>query len=174
MKNKKSYFQLNYAKYEINARNFIALVRENQLSACKMTPTRLTFGVRRKKSIFESRKARVRPMNRTLLGHVSLLPRQTILKVRKPEFGTALARCCAENKCWRSEFGPELPAKSIPTLSFQQLHDIGNWSSATFLPMNLGCFGSSFKPHTYREPPIFHTSIMIYYSRWAFSARQPL
>ena len=49
----------------------------------------------------ESRRARVRPMDSTLLGHVSLLPRQTILKVRKPEFGSALARCYSENKCWR-------------------------------------------------------------------------
>ena len=55
----------------------------------------------------ESRRARVGLMDGTLLGHVSLLPRQTILKVRKPEFGTALARCCAENKCWEPEFGPE-------------------------------------------------------------------
>ena len=36
----------------------------------------------------QSRRARVRPMNGTLLGHVSLLPRQTILEVRKSEFGT--------------------------------------------------------------------------------------
>ena len=43
----------------------------------------------------------------TLLGHVSLLPRQTILEVRKPEFDTALARCWVENECWRREFGPE-------------------------------------------------------------------
>ena len=55
----------------------------------------------------ESRRARVGIMDRTLLGHVSLLPRQTILEVRKPEFGTALTRCCAKNKCWR----PELAAK---------------------------------------------------------------
>ena len=41
------------------------------------------------------------------------------LEVRKPEFGTALARCCAEHKCWRPEFGPELVAKYIPELSFQ-------------------------------------------------------
>ena len=46
----------------------------------------------------ESRRARVWPMDGTLLAHVSLLPRQTILEVRKPEFGTALAHCCAENK----------------------------------------------------------------------------
>ena len=37
-------------------------------------------------------------MDGTLLGHVSLLPRQTILEVRKSEFGSALARCCAEDK----------------------------------------------------------------------------
>ena len=36
----------------------------------------------------QSRRARVRPMNGTLLGHVSLLPRQSILAVRKSEFGT--------------------------------------------------------------------------------------
>ena len=59
----------------------------------------------------ESRRARVGLMNGTLLGHVSLLLRQTILEVRKPEFGTALARCCAKNKCWRPEFGPEFAAK---------------------------------------------------------------
>ena len=86
-------------------------------------------------SISESRRARVRLMDGTLLGHVSPLPRQTILEVRKPDFGTALARCCAENKCWRPEFGPELVAKCISELSFQQRHDIGNRSMATFLPM---------------------------------------
>ena len=80
----------------------------------------------------ESRRARVGFMDGTLLGHVSLLPRQTILEVKKPEFGTALARCCAENKCWRPEFGPALAAKCIPELSFQKRHDIGNRSSANF------------------------------------------
>ena len=35
----------------------------------------------------ESRKTRVRYMDGTLLGHGSLLPRQTILELRKPEFG---------------------------------------------------------------------------------------
>ena len=59
----------------------------------------------------ESRRARVGLMDGTLLGHVSLLPRQTILQVRKPEFGTVLARCCAKNKYWRPEIGPELAAK---------------------------------------------------------------
>ena len=63
-----------------------------------------------------------------LLGHVSLLPRQTILEVRKPEFGTALTRCCAKNKCWR----PELAVKCIPELPFQQRHDIGSRSSENF------------------------------------------
>ena len=80
----------------------------------------------------QSRRARVGPMDGTLLGHVSLLPRQTIPEVREPEFGTALACCCAENKCWRPEFGPELAAKCIPELSFQQRHDIGRRSSANF------------------------------------------
>ena len=80
----------------------------------------------------QSRRARVGLMDVTLLGHVSLLPRQTILEVRKPDFGTALARCCAENKCWRPEFGPELAAKCIPELSFQQRHDISSRSSANF------------------------------------------
>ena len=80
----------------------------------------------------ESRRARVGLKDGTLLGHVSLLPRQTILEVRKPEFGTALACCCAENKCWRPEFGPALAAKCIPELSFQQRHDIGSRSSANF------------------------------------------
>ena len=80
----------------------------------------------------ESRRARVGLMDGTLLGHVSLLARQTIPEFRKPEFGTALAHCCAENKCWRPEFGPELAAKCIPELSFQQRHDIGSWSSANF------------------------------------------
>ena len=37
-------------------------------------------------SSYESRRTRVRPMNATLLGYVSLLPRQSILEVRKPEF----------------------------------------------------------------------------------------
>ena len=37
--------------------------------------------------------AGVRPIDGTLLGHVSFLPRQTILEVIKPEFGTASARC---------------------------------------------------------------------------------
>ena len=83
-------------------------------------------------SSYERRRARVGLMDGTLLGHVSLLPRQTILEVRKPELGTALARCCAKNKCWRPEFGPELAAKCIPELSFQQRHDIGSWSSANF------------------------------------------
>ena len=80
----------------------------------------------------ESRRARVGLMDGTLLGHVSLLPRQTILEVRKPEFGTALARCCAKNKCWRPGFGPELAAKPSSELSFQQRHDIGSRSSANF------------------------------------------
>ena len=74
----------------------------------------------------ESRRARVRPMDGTLLCHMSLLPRQPILEVKKPEFGTAMARFCAENKCWRSGFGPELATKCIPELSFQQRHDIGS------------------------------------------------
>ena len=56
----------------------------------------------------ESRRARVGLMDGTLLGNVSLLLRQTILEMKKPEFGTTLARFCAENKCWRPEFGPEL------------------------------------------------------------------
>ena len=80
----------------------------------------------------EGRRAGVGPMDGTLLGHVSFLPRQTILEVRKPEFGTALARFCAENKCWWPEFGQELAAKCIPELSFQQRHDIGSRSSANF------------------------------------------
>ena len=80
----------------------------------------------------ESRRATFGLMDGTLLGHVSLLPRQTILEVRKPEFGTALARCCVENKCWQPEFGPALAAKCIPELSFQQRHDIGSRSSANF------------------------------------------
>ena len=49
----------------------------------------------------ESRRARVRPKDGTLLGHVSILPRQTILEMRKSEFGTALARCCAGKKRWQ-------------------------------------------------------------------------
>ena len=80
----------------------------------------------------DSRRARVGLMDGTLLGHVSLLPRQTIPEVRKPEFGTTLAHCCAENKYWRPEFGPELAAKCIPELSFQQRHNIGSRSSANF------------------------------------------
>ena len=80
----------------------------------------------------ESRRARVGLMDGTLLGHVSLLPWQTILEVRKPEFSTALACCCAENKCWRPEFGPALAAKCIPELSFQQRHDISSRSSVNF------------------------------------------
>ena len=97
----------------------------------------------------ESRRARVRPMDGTLLRNVSLLPRKTILEVRKPEFGIALARFCAENKCWRPEFGSELTAKCIPKLSFQQRDDIGNRSLANFwqywasvgpyLTSHLGC-----------------------------------
>ena len=91
----------------------------------------------------ESRRARVRSMDGTLLNHVSLLPRQTILKVRNPEAGTALARCCAENMCWRPEFGPELAAMCISELSFQQRHNIGNRSSARFLPMLGQCWAVS-------------------------------
>ena len=68
-------------------------------------------------------------------------------KMRKPEFGTALARCCAENKCWRPQFGPELSAKCISELSFQKRHNIGNRSSATILPMLGKCWAvSSFAP----------------------------
>ena len=91
----------------------------------------------------ENRRVRVQLMDGTLLGHVSFLPRQTILKVRKPEFGTALVSCCAENKCWRPEFGPELAAKCISELSFQKRHDIGNRSSVTFLPMLGQCWAVS-------------------------------
>ena len=83
----------------------------------------------------ESRRARVGLMDGTLLGHVSLLQWQTILQVRKPKFGTASARCSAENTCWWPEFGPTLAAKCIPELSFQQRHKIGKRSSATCLPM---------------------------------------
>ena len=79
---------------------------------------------------FRKQKSQSRAHGRHIPGHVSLLPRQTILEVRKLD--TALARCCAENKCWRPEFGPELAAKCIPELSFQQRHDIGNRSSANF------------------------------------------
>ena len=46
----------------------------------------------------EVKRARFGLMDGSLLGHVSFLSRQTILEVRKPEFGTTLARCCAENK----------------------------------------------------------------------------
>ena len=80
----------------------------------------------------DSRRARVGLMDSTLLGHVSLLPRQTIPEVRKPELGTALAHCCAENKYWQPEFGPELAAKCILELLFQQRHNIGSRSSANF------------------------------------------
>ena len=45
------------------------------------------------------------------------------------------------------EFGPELVAKYIPELSFQQGHDIGNRSSATFLPMLDQCWAVSNFPH---------------------------
>ena len=34
----------------------------------------------------------------------------SIFEVRKPEFGTASARSCAEKKCCRAKFGPELAA----------------------------------------------------------------
>ena len=64
----------------------------------------------------KSERARVRPMDGTILGHASLLPRRIILEMRKPEFGTASARCCAENKCWWPEFRPELSVKCIPKL----------------------------------------------------------
>ena len=90
----------------------------------------------------EIRRARFGLMDGALLGHVSLLPRQTILKVRKSEFGTALARCCAENKYWRPEFGPTLAAKCISELSFQKRHNIGNRSSATLLPILGQCWAS--------------------------------
>ena len=66
-------------------------------------------------------------MDGTLLRHVSLLSRQTILEVKKPEFRTALARYCTENECWQTEFGPGLAVKCIPELSFQQQHDIGKF-----------------------------------------------
>ena len=88
----------------------------------------------------ESRKARVPPIDGTLLGHVSILLRQTILELRKPKFGTALARCCAENKCGWADFGPELAAKCIPELSFQQRHNIDKRSSSTFLLMLDQCW----------------------------------
>ena len=91
----------------------------------------------------ESRRARVGLMDGTLLGHVSLLAQQTILEVRKPEFDTATGQCCAENQCWRPEFGPELAVKCIPDLSFQQRHDIGNRSSAIFLSMLGLCWSLS-------------------------------
>ena len=80
----------------------------------------------------ESRRARVGLMDGTLLGHVSHLPRQNILEVRKLEFGTALARCCGENKCRQPEFGPKLAAKCIPELLFQQRPDIGSRFSVNF------------------------------------------
>ena len=88
----------------------------------------------------ESRRARVWPMDGTLLGQVSLLRRQTILEVRKPKFGRAQVRFCVKNKCWRPEFGPELVAKYISELSSQQRYDICNQSSATFLPMLGQCW----------------------------------
>ena len=98
----------------------------------------------------ENRRARVRPMDGTLLGHVSLLPWQKILEVRKPEFGTESAHCCAENKCWWPEFGPELAVKCIPELSFRQRHDISNRSSARFLPvLGQSWTGSNFALGTF-------------------------
>ena len=90
-----------------------------------------------------NRRARVRPMDVILLRHMLLLPQQTILKVRKPEFGTDLARCCAENKCSRPEFGPILASKCIRELSFQQRHDIGNRFSAKNFPMLGQCWAVS-------------------------------
>ena len=95
-------------------------------------PYTLTIVIFTMASNSDSRRARVGLMDATLLGHVSLLPRQTIPEVRKPELGTALAHCCAENKYWRPEFGPELAAKCISELSFQQRHNIGSRSSANF------------------------------------------
>ena len=56
--------------------------------------------------LFKNLEFRIQTMDGTLLRHVSLLPRQTILEVTKPEFGTALARFCAKNKYWRPKFGP--------------------------------------------------------------------
>ena len=55
-----------------------------------------------------------------------------ILEVRKPEFGTASAHCCAENKCWRPEFRPRCGRQVHTGVSFQQRHDIGNRSSGHF------------------------------------------
>ena len=60
----------------------------------------------------ESKRTRIRPMDGTWLVHMSLLPRQSILEVRKREFGTAPAHCCAKNMHWR----PEFAAKCIPEL----------------------------------------------------------
>ena len=82
----------------------------------------------------ESRRARFRSADGTLLGHVLLLSRKTILEERKPKFSTASARYSAENKCWRPEFRTGLAAKCITELSLQQRHGIGNLSLATFLP----------------------------------------
>ena len=99
---------------------------------------------------FRNRRSRVQPMDDTLLGHMSILPRQIILEVRKPEFGTTSARCCAENKCWKPDFRPGLATKCIPKSSFQQRSNIGNRPSATFSPMLGQCwavsnFGIGFK-----------------------------
>ena len=54
---------------------------------------------------------------------------------------------------WHTEFGPELAAKCIPELSFQQRHDISNRSSVNILPMLSQCWDvSNFAlglPHSY-------------------------
>ena len=52
----------------------------------------------------ESRRARVGLMDGTLL-----LPRQTILEVRKPEFGTALARCVSKTSAGGQSLGQNWP-----------------------------------------------------------------
>ena len=105
------------------------------VSALYHTDYHFYYGIQLRKQ-----KSRVWPMDGTLLGHVLLLPRQTILAVRKPEFDTASARCCVEIKCWRPEFGPELAVKCLKELSFQQWHDIGNRSLATYLPLLGQCW----------------------------------
>ena len=109
----------------------------------------------------ESRKARVRPKDGTLLGHVSLLPLQTILEVREPEPGTASACCCAENKCWRPEFGRELAAKCTQELSFQQRQDIDNRYLATFLPMLGQCWAVSNFAHGWESTDL-SVSLLFY------------
>ena len=113
--------------------NYFLLGQCCPLHGSSVGPTMAAFVDCLNLTTFSQNLAQYRPYTKPIVTFTTTS--SSILEVRKPDFGTASARRCVENKCWQPEIGPELAAKCIPDFSFQQRHDIGNRSSGTFLPM---------------------------------------